>query len=389
MFTEREQLIKELKRCILCGGCKFECPTYHHGQRESLSPRGRLRIILKILTGELEPTDEALRRVYSCFLCGACTGRCSAGVQIEELLIAGRISLRSNWQSRPAIDRALPFLLKHRVLSASVARKVHPLLKGVFKRLGIPQPSIPPVTDLFARGGVYSPHHATGLKGRVVLFGGCAARYIQPHLISSFIRVLNAAGYEVVLPPGEACCGAPLIETGNMKTVEGFAEKNLSLLRRLSTETIVTLCPTCALTLSRRYEGLFGEGVSVIDSAVFLNSLDIHTDRLNATAYYHQPCHARYGLGIKDEPIMILEKLGINIKGGPGDCCGLPAITSNNHWGLSESLKDAKKTDFEASGATVMVTGCPGCMYQLGNIIGEERVLHIVEVMDEAITKEE
>ena len=48
----------------------------------------------------------------------------------------------------------------------------------------------------------------------MAIFTGCSINFLYPHLGVSLINILLKAGYEVVVPSGEVCCGMPLRTLG-------------------------------------------------------------------------------------------------------------------------------------------------------------------------------
>ena len=383
-----EALIRELKNCILCGSCKAECPTYFLEHSESRSPRGRLSILHHVLKGDLEPSQDTVDRVYSCLLCGACKGTCSAGVDIVRALVRGRGLLRGADRSGWFLRRALSFVLRSPRLSLRGYSILRPLLKPLLVRSGLIDRSFTVGVPLPGSGGsVFGPDDPLKKKGRVVLFGGCSVRYLFPNLGEAFIRVCNRLGYEVVLPKGEVCCGAPLLDSGMIEMAAGFARKNRALFDSLKADALVSLCPTCVITLKDRYPELVGGGIEVMDSVSFLAGVIAPDDFFKLTAVYHDPCHSKYGSGLYEEPRALLKRLGVELKEIKGGCCGFAGTVSLRFRDMSLRLLESRVREFQGSGAEVMVTSCPGCIYQLSKVIKGDRVFHVVEVVDEAISQ--
>ncbi len=80
----------------------------------------------------------------------------------------------------------------------------------------------------------------------------------------------NSIGYEVVLPKGEVCCGSPLRALGLEEEAIALAKKNYQIFSKLKVEAILSLCPTCSLTLKSEYPKLIGHGLEkAMDISVF------------------------------------------------------------------------------------------------------------------------
>ncbi len=72
----------------------------------------------------------------------------------------------------------------------------------------------------------------------------------------------------------------------------------------------------------------------------------------------------------------------------PERCCGGGGSFSFYNYELSKQISRRKVENIEATGASVVVTGCPGCMLQLKDQLGQKKspveVKHLIQVVDEA-----
>ncbi len=228
-------------------------------------------------------------------------------------------------------------------------------------------------------------------KGRVALFTGCAVNFLYPHLGESLIHVLQRLNYEVILPAGEVCCGAPFRSLGIEEEAVRMAKKNLAIFSKLNVEAILGLCPTCIYALKVEYPKLIGEGLDkAMDISSFLmEKLDSFHFSLpsshSATAAYHDPCHLRYGLGVKKEPREIIKKVGIELTEPEEQrCCGFGGLFSFSYREISENLLEKRIKNIEETKAETIITSCPGCIMQLQRKITHVPVLHLIEVIEEA-----
>jgi len=62
------------KKCVECGLCKNDCPVYKVLLRETVSPRGKAKLIKKRMAENI---------MFLCTLCGACTQNCPYNVDLE------------------------------------------------------------------------------------------------------------------------------------------------------------------------------------------------------------------------------------------------------------------------------------------------------------------
>src|ERR1051326_4240620 len=72
-------------------------------------------------------------------------------------------------------------------------------------------------------------YRADGIKqGTVALFTGCVMNSLLGSINRSTVRLLNAAGYDVIVPGDQICCGALANHAGLRETAKSMARKNLS-----------------------------------------------------------------------------------------------------------------------------------------------------------------
>jgi len=67
-------------------------------------------------------------------------------------------------------------------------------------------------------------------------------------------------------------------------------------------------------------------------------------------------------------------------------CCGMAGTFSGHFYDLSKRIADKKLAAIDATGADVVVTGCPGCEVQLIDSTVQKgkpvKVMHIMELME-------
>jgi Fe-S oxidoreductase len=222
-----------------------------------------------------------------------------------------------------------------------------------------------------------------------VLLSGCAVRFVFSYLAEGFITLCTEAGYEVVIPKGEFCCGAPLLSMGMLKESTRLAQKNIQYLGALKADITVSLCPTCTHTMRNVYLELTGQSIEIEDSAfVLLRILQTHKlKKLKGLVLYHHPCHSLYGLGIKREPLELIGRTGLTVTELPEGCCGFAGVFSVRFKDLSANLLQQRFAGINKEAATV-VTACPGCIFQFMKVLPQGRVMHIVEVIEEAMDEQ-
>ena len=197
----------------MCGLCQPQCPTYRVARTEAESPRGRIALSKAIALGTLDAAARAsaITHLDQCLTCMNCQRVCPSQVHYGELIVATRQVLapprRVTWGDR--LLRALTARpgwlgaalrlgnmpgLRRVSRSAWLERALRPL--GL-DRLVREMPRLPPAARAVPRRT-----QAKSVRGRVGLFLGCAAAALDRDVHAAAIQLLNALGYEAVLPRG-------------------------------------------------------------------------------------------------------------------------------------------------------------------------------------------
>jgi coenzyme F420-reducing hydrogenase delta subunit/NAD-dependent dihydropyrimidine dehydrogenase PreA subunit len=92
-FKRTKKYEQELNKCIRCGYCYELCPLFKSFNWESDTPRGKLLLIYGMITGEINPTQEIVDKIFQCFYCKNCSDNCSAGVPVTDILTDARADL--------------------------------------------------------------------------------------------------------------------------------------------------------------------------------------------------------------------------------------------------------------------------------------------------------
>ncbi len=219
--------VEEIRKCVHCGICLPTCPTYRVLGEEMDSPRGRIYLMRAAAEGRVELSETFRRHLDLCLGCRACETACPSGVRFGSLLEATRAQLRRHgpppkhrlleafaFSLFPEPARLGAALAAFRLYRASGLRalvratgvlRLAPTLAAMDALLdevprAVPLPELVP-----ARGRV---------RGRAGLLTGCVQRQLYPQVNRDTARLLAIAGYEVVIPTGQGCCGALELHAG-------------------------------------------------------------------------------------------------------------------------------------------------------------------------------
>lgn len=384
---KREELPLEevLMRCVRCGTCKAECPTYEEGRNEARSARGRIAILAALMAGTISPSQGAVEEIFSCIQCGACSRTCPAGLDVADAIYAYREQLRPFDRRGDMLRKAVIFGVRHRALACTLARMWPiPITRGF--RMKCPPPLDFAVSERHV--GIPAAPSAEPV-GRAAVFLGCSGRYIVPRLGEALVRVLSRLGYEVMVSDEESCCGIPLLSLGMRRDAQQLARRNLGAFRGIGADVVVSLCPTCIVALRDIYPRIAGEGigpVTDIASLLFIRGKGLLNEALRIKGFYHDPCHMRYGMGVTQEPREILRRCGVVLESaGYHRCCGFGGTYSVRFPSDSERIGQERVADIEKADAEAVFTSCPGCVMQLTRAGSPAPVYHVIEAIERAL----
>jgi glycolate oxidase iron-sulfur subunit len=242
-------------------------------------------------------------------------------------------------------------------------------------------------------------HRAEGQRvGTVAFFTGCVMNSMLGRINRASVRLLQAAGYDVVVPGAQICCGALANHAGLQDTAAQMARVNVGAFAGPEIEAVIVNAAGCGAML-KEYRHLLpdatGFSSKVKDISEFLAGTRIREKLrrpLRRRVGYDDPCHLIHGQGVRGEPRSLLAAIPeiqfVEIEGAD-QCCGSAGIYNITQNAISMQILDAKMEKIRAAGIEVLVTGNPGCMFQFRYGAGRAgihlEVVHPVELLADAI----
>ena len=200
----------------------------------------------------------------------------------------------------------------------------------------------------------------------VQLFVTCLGDLVFPEAVGDAVALLEGAGFEVVVPEGQVCCGQPAFNAGH----RGAARRvGRSFARSFSRDLpIVAASGSCSAMVAGHLPELLGEAPWPIrELSAFLAGEGATLLRTNEgrRIAYHDSCHMLRELGVADAPRRLLEQTGAELVDLPRPdlCCGFGGTFSVRQPEVSIAMADEKLAG--AAGADALVTADPGCLMQL------------------------
>ncbi len=381
----------DLSTCVACGLCLPHCPTYRLTGEESASPRGRIAAMNAVATGaELTPSFSAF--MDRCLVCRACEDVCPSHVPFGRMMEAAReqVEPTRGWRARLVHWLGFHWLLPHPTL-IRLATAVQPIVRPVLPqrvRAMLPEHARP-----FATLPRVTEPVGFELRGTVALLAGCVQDRWFHHVNLATIRVLTRAGWRVVVPRGQACCGALAAHNGRLRVARRLATRARHAFG--GAETVIVNAAGCGAHM-QTYDDLEpGTGVPATDLMSFLATTglgDLTLRPLPVRVAYHDACHALRAQHIHDAPRELLRRipeLELTEIANGDRCCGAAGIYAATQPEMATALGGEKADAIAATSATVVASANPGCSVQLAAQLRERGhdvvVMHPIELLDRAI----
>jgi glycolate oxidase iron-sulfur subunit len=230
-------------------------------------------------------------------------------------------------------------------------------------------------------------------NAKISYFHGCGMDMLFPEAASQSREIIGTTA-----PLGEkknVCCGLSHLAHGLREDFLSLARKNIDVFEEA--DIVVTDCASCGSTL-KNYRYFFADdpvmskraeafSKKVMDLTEYLAKAGYKPrQRTNAVLTYHDPCHLARGQGITREPRELLKEAGdfVEMKGA-NVCCGGAGSFHVDHPDTAQQILKKKQKNIEDSGASLVVTDCPGCLIQLSKAAkasgGKFKAVHISQVI--------
>jgi Fe-S oxidoreductase len=414
-FSARDgSFTANLEQCNGCGGCLKQtptmCPTFLVTGEEIMSTRGRANAIraaleLRGVHGDALCSAELDAALGNCLSCKACTTECPSNVNMTLLkaeLLHARIqrdglSLRERVLS--SVDRlgrlgcAMP-QMANAVLNSPSFRQFARRVLGFSMERPLPKFALERFDHWFEK----REPSIRPWRGRVILWDDTFTRYHEPHVGAAAVKVLETAGFEVVLPMRRQCCGRPAFSQGNLDEAARLGKYNLALLKQSGDTPIIFLESSCYSMFAEDYRELkladAGQVASrcILFEDFFENFLanEPRAVRFNNKVEHiviHAHCHAKSLAGPANMPRLIQRLPRRTTTLLDTGCCGMAGYFGMMELKYELSVKVAEPLvqaiKHQPYGTTVVASGS-SCRQQIQHL-APVRLRHMAEVLAKAL----
>jgi len=387
----------EALKCVKCGACANVCPIYEivGGHVFGHIYVGGIGLVLTPFFHGFDKAEEILKL---CIGCRKCNEVCASMIDIEGLIVDLRDKIR-----KPVGQKFLfGTLMKNRKLfhatlrAAYIAQKPFQGDGGRIRHLPLilnretANRSLPPIAEKPFRdlvlGKSKSPIPSSLPREKVLFYSGCLADFVYPEMCQDTVKSLEALGYQVSFPQEQTCCGIPARYSGEMDVARDMAKINTDVLLKEEADYVVTICPTCTMSLRHDFPKLLSAEPAWQEKAERLAAKTFNFSELAArkagtkeqgpgtgngeklTVTYHDACHLKRGCGVHEEPRRVLRELvGVEITemADCDKCCGFGGSYAIKYPEISQEVLKNKLENIVATGARTVAVDCPGCKLQI------------------------
>lgn len=423
----------QLTNCMRCGFCLPACPTFRETGVEPESPRGRIALMKAVADGMMEPDDMFRDQMNHCLGCRACEPVCPADVKYGQLIEQARDAIEDHPDHSLSVKGIRKLFFKgvfpHRnrlkVLGGAMRFYQKSGLRRVARGTGMMklfprhlQQMERILPDASANGvveqlGTIYPAKGTPIA-RVALFRGCIMDVMFADTNSNTVKLLSEAGFEVVIPPEQVCCGALHAHSGEMEQARDLARINVRVFKELNVDYIVSNAGGCGALLIE-YDHLLHQDVAWKEQASWFASRVVDISRLllehgrlpsfaessesnsePVIVTYQDSCHLRNVMHSGAAPRELIRQVAnvtFEEMKEADRCCGSAGIYNVTQPEMAGQILEHKMENVNATGARYLLTSNPGCLLQMK--LGVEQhgasksmeVQHVVDFLYERLAK--
>ncbi|EAB5254260.1 (Fe-S)-binding protein [Campylobacter jejuni] len=392
--------------CVKCGKCIPVCTIHEENRDEITSPRGFLDLLSAYKEGILELDKEAKKVFESCFLCTNCVEVCPSKLRVDNAIEEVRYDIAKKF-GIAWYKKLIFFFLRRRKILDLVAKLGYVFQSCAFKiqnenenagmkaRFSMPFVKKGRLLTSFNKKSFLNsnPKFINNDREKTIgFFVGCLANYFYIDTANAVLKIAKELKINVDLMKEQVCCGAPQFFTGDFKSVEVLAKKNIEYFEKKLEKLDAIIVPeaTCSAMLKIDYEHFFimqndldwAKRAKCVSSKIYMASEYFYKftsleeilktkNKFNYSITYHDPCHARKMQGVFKEPRELLKTNYHFVEmSNSNTCCGFGGVSMQTDYydrALSVGLKKAQMID--ESKASVVSAECSACRMQISNAL--------------------
>lgn len=401
-------------RCVGVGKCRRHeggtmCPSYRVTLEEEHSTRGRAHMLFEMLNGGVVKNGWRDQHVFdSLDLCLSCKG-CKADCPVNVDMATYKAEFLSHYYKgrlRPRAAYAMGLIYWWARIASHFPRVVNYFSKTepfatVVKWIGgiAPERKMPRFARQTFRAWFKERGGSRIKQGRpVILWPDTFNNHFFPPVLQSMVEVLEAAGFRVVIPEKQLCCGRPLYDYGMLPTAIKLLRQTLDALKTdIAADTPIVGCePSCIAVFRDELKNLFPNdhdarrlSNNVLTLGEFLKKHAPHFQipQLDADAILHGHCHHKAVMGLESEED-VLRQAVVKMNVLDSGCCGMAGSFGFEKEKYDVSVKCGELVLLpkvrEAGQRTLIVADGFSCREQIEQLTNQ-KPLHTAQVVELAL----
>lgn len=405
-----------MTRCVGVGECRrmdvgTMCPSYRVTKEEKHSTRGRARMLFEMLMDDVAHgwDDKNVKDSLDlCLACKGCKGDCPVNVDMA--------TYKSEFLSHYYKNKLRPvtaytfgyihFWARLASLAPRIANFVThaPIISNLFKAIGgiAPKREVPKFANTTFRAWL-KKNTADPLPDRpsVILWADTFNNYFLPHTLIAGKEVLEAAGYNVIVPERPLCCGRPLYDFGLLNDAKQLLR---DILHNLKSEIetgvpVVGLEPSCVAVFRDELCNLFpnDENAQRLKAQTFTlagflqkKAPGFSIPAVSQKVMVHGHCHHKAIMKMTAEQ-ELFKKMKLDATIIDSGCCGMAGYfgyEKGEHYDVSVKAGELVLLPAvrEADEKTIIVADGFSCREQVRQQTGK-KALHLAELLQLALSK--
>jgi Fe-S oxidoreductase len=389
------------------------CPSYMVTREEEHSTRGRANALRLAISGQLPAGSLTSERMYEtldlCLECKGCKAECPSNVDMAKLKyeFLAQYYARHGTPLRARLFGHIDALnrlgcafapVSNWVANSGAARWLMHRLLGIHRKRTLPPFATERFDRWFARR---NGRRAGGPRGTVALFNDTYMTYNYPEVGKAAVKVLEAAGFDVILPEHK-CCGRPMISKGLIQAAKRNAAYNVDRLAGYADQgiPIVGCEPSCMLVFRDEYPDLLDDSrAELVGKQTFMieeflaglaerGALDLPFRDGGRSILLHGHCHQKALIGSSPSLTMLRMLPGAKVEEVDSGCCGMAGSFGYEaeHYDLSLAIGERRlfpAIRARAPESEVVAAGV-SCRQQIAHAT-DRRARHLVEVLADAL----
>lgn len=404
-------------RCVGVGKCRRTeggtmCPSYMVTREEADTTRGRAHLLFEMLQGDPIGDgwrDEHVKEALDlCLACKGCKGDCPVNVDMATYK-AEFLSHYYEGRLRPITAYTMGLIywwarlashfphIANFVTHASGLSTLVKALGGIAQQRQMPSFATQTFKDWFFKRGVRNE----GMP-QVILWPDTFNNYLLPETSTAAVEVLEAAGYQVIVPQQSLCCGRPLYDYGFLDQAERLLLQVLDTLRPYIEAGIpvVGLEPSCVSVFRDELRNILPhnvDGQRLTQQTFLLSEFlekkveNYQPPKLHGKAIVHGHCHHKAIMRMTDER-KLLSQLGLDFTILDSGCCGMAGAFGFEKDHYDVSIKAGERVLLpavrNADDDTLIIADGFSCREQITQDTNRT-ALHLAQVLQLALHEEQ